>query len=337
MSKTPRQKNHQNTIHVFDYDPTNISEKAVEDIATCIPYKETPTVTWINIDNVPPFDDLNKLRLGFDLHPVIMENILDKNERPKIEIFDSYLYLTLKMISLGKNGKRISTEQISIIIANKFLITFQQGIEGDTFDHVRTLLRQGKSRIRSLGTDYLCYELMDSIVTNYFKILEDFGDKIEDLEEELVSRTSNNTLPKIYTLKREVLNLRKAIWPLREAVSILERGDTNLIQPATKIYLRDIYERLIQAIDTMETYRDILSSMLEIYLSSINNRISSVMKILTIITTIFMPLSFLAGFYGMNFKFLPGLSSIFGPIAIFALMITIVIIMLAFFKRKGWF
>jgi len=329
-------KNHSHKIHLFDYDKDHFEEKALNDIAICIPYKDSPTVTWINIDNAPKIGFLNKLRLGFDLHPLIVENILETNQRPKIEILDKYIYLILKMMSIDNAGKTVTSEQVSVVIADKFLLTFQEGINGDVFEPVRNMLRHEGTRIRTLGTDYLCYELMESTVSIYFKIVEDFGDQIEDLEEELVANPSPKTLQSIYAIKREMLELRKAVWPLREIISVMERTDSNLIKHSTKIYLRDIYERLIHLIDTVETYRDILAGMLDIYLSGINNRISSVVKILTIITTIFMPLTFLTGFFGMNFKYLPGLNSPRAPIILSLCMLGIMTLMLAFFRKRNW-
>lgn len=314
-----------------------MEEKETHDLADCVHYKNTPDVTWINIDNVPPLNFLSELGLGFDLHPVILEDIANPNQRPKIEILDDYIYLVLKMLTPDKAGKHVFvSEQVSIIMASKFVITLQQGVRGDAFDHPRELIHKEKTRIRSLGTDYLTYELIDGIVNNYFKVLEDFGERIEDLEAELIKNPGQKTLRSIYALKREVLGLRKAIWPLREVVDILERGDSRLIKKETRIYLRDIYDRVVQAMDTLETYRDMASGMLDIYLSSVSNRLNGVMKILTIITTIFMPLSFLAGLYGMNFRHMPGLDSPIGFDMMVGVMATVFIGMLLFFRKKGW-
>jgi len=331
-----KSKTIRNKIHVFDYDKDNLQEQEFKNISDCIKYKDTPTVTWINIDNAPRIPFLNKLKLGFNLHPIIIENILDTNQRPKVEILNRYIYVSLRMMSANTVQKTLVTEQVSIVIADKFLLTFQQGVAGDVFEPIRTMLRHSETRIRSLGTDYLCYELMESTVLNYFKVLESFGDQIEDLEEELMDSPSTRTLQSIYTLKREMLELRKAVWPLREIISSMERTENDLINRSAKIYFRDLYERLIHVVDTVETYRDILAGMLDIYLSGINNRISSVMKILAVITTIFMPLTFLTGFFGMNFKFLPGLDSTHAPFTISLCMLGIIIVMLGFFRKRHW-
>ena len=325
-----------NNIYIFDYDSEKIEEKKAFDINECIPYKETKTVTWINIDQVPPIFFLNDLQLGFDLHQVVVEDILNINQRPKVEELLDYIFLTLKMFSFDKKINKVISEQVSIVLAANFLITFQQGVKGDNFENIRKLLRQDKSRIRALGTDYLCYELVGSIISNYFNILEDFSGYIEKLEKEMIQKPTPSTLNKIYHFKRQILELRKSVWPLREIIHILERSESKLIKESTKIYLRDIYESLIQIVDIIETYRDILSGMLDVYLSSISNKTNSVMKVLTIITTIFMPISFLAGFFGMNFKYLPGIESLLAPLYISLLMITVFVSMLVFFKIKKW-
>lgn len=336
-TKISKKRLRDNLISIIDYSETHLEEKQTYDLADCVHYKDTPEVTWINIDNVPPLSFLSELGLGFDLHPVILEDITNPHQRPKVEILDDYIYLVLKMITPGKMGtKSFTSEQVSIIMASKFVITLQQGIRGDAFDHPRELIRKEKMRIRSLGTDYLTYELIDGIVGNYFKVLEEFGERIEGLEAELIKNPNQKTLRSIYALKREILSLRKAIWPLREVVDILERGDSPLIKKDTRIYLRDIYDRVVQAMDTLETYRDMASGMLDIYLSSVSNRLNSVMKVLTIITTIFMPLSFLAGLYGMNFVHMPGLDSPIGFDIMVGAMALVFVGMLLFFRKKGW-
>ncbi|MBI4427260.1 MAG: magnesium/cobalt transporter CorA [Candidatus Magasanikbacteria bacterium] len=337
QTKSGKKHLHNNLISIIDYNETHLEEKETYDLAECVYYKNTPEVTWINIDNVPPLSFLSELGLGFDLHPVIMEDIVNPNQRPKIEILDDYIYVVLKMLTPGKNPSQpFISEQVSIVMANKFVITLQQGVKGDAFDRARMLIRKEKTRIRSLGTDYLVYELIDDIVNNYFKVLEDFGERLELLESELIKDPSQKTLRSIYSLKREILALRKAIWPLREVVDILERGDSPLIKKSTRIYLRDIYDRVVQAIDTMETYRDMATGMLDIYLSSLSNRMNGVIKVLTIITTVFMPLSFLAGLYGMNFKYMPGLSAPWGFDVMVIVMLLVFWSMIIFFKKKKW-
>lgn len=343
----------QNSISVIDYSEKHLEEKTFCDLDECVHYKNTPEVTWINIDNVPPLDFLKELGLGFDLHPVILDDITNANQRPRIEILDDYIYIVLKMLTPGKkdddgnggsekseksSGSEFSflSEQVSIVLASKFVITLQQGVRGDAFDYARSLIRKEKSYIRQERTDYLVYELINDVVTNYFRVLEDFGDEVESLEAELIKNPSPQTLRSIYHLKQEILNIRKAVWPLREVVDILERGESPLIKKTTCIYFRDIYNRVTQVIDILETYRDTVSGMLDIYLSSVSNRLNSVMKVLTIITTIFMPLSFLAGLYGMNFRYMPGLGEPWGFFMMFGLMLLVAFFMIRFARKKKW-
>lgn len=331
-------------ISVIDYSPKHLEEKTVHKLSECVHYKDTPDVTWINIDNVPPLKFLQELGLGFNLHPVILEDITNPNQRPKAEILDDYVYIVLKMLipvdggCAGKNciGSSFFSEQVSIVVASKFLITLQQGIRGDAFDYARNLIRKEKTHIRHAGTDYLAYELINDVTTNYFKVLEDLGERIERLEDDLMKKPSSQTLNGIYSLKRDILEIRKAVWPLREVVDILERGDSSLIKKGTLIYLRDIYTRVTQVIDILETYKDTVSGMLDIYLSSISNRLNSVMKVLTIITTIFMPLSFLAGLYGMNFYYMPGLSNVWGFWVIVGVMLLVALFMVRYAKKRKW-
>ncbi|MFA4830818.1 MAG: magnesium/cobalt transporter CorA [Patescibacteria group bacterium] len=325
-----------NKIQVMDYSPDKCEEIIAKKIEDCVRYKDTPEITWINIDNVPPISFLNELRLGFNLHPVVIDDILNTNQRPKIEILDDYIFLAIKMLMIGEKNKKVVSEQVSIILSHKFVITFQQGIAGDTFEPVRHKIRQPETRIRSFGADYLAYELMNSVVSNYFNILESFSDRIEKLESETASNPTPRTLNNIHLLKRQLINFRRSVWPLRELISMLERSESPLIKKTTRIYLRDLYEQLVQIIDTLETYRDIMSGLLDIYLSSISNRTNAIVKVLTIITTIFMPLSFLTGFYGMNFLHLPGLQSPAGPIVIVIIMLSVLTTMLGYFKHKNW-
>ncbi|MBI5640616.1 MAG: magnesium/cobalt transporter CorA, partial [Nitrospirae bacterium] len=255
---------------------------------------------------------------------------------PKMEDYSDYLYIVLKMLYYDDKVKRIITEQISLICGPNFVISFQEGLEGDVFSAVRDRIRNNKGRIRKMGADYLVYSLLDAVVDNYFMILEKLGEDIEDLEEKLITKPTSETLHEIHYLKREMIFLRKAVWPLREVISGLERGESALIHESTRVYLRDVYDHTIQVIDTIETFRDMVSGMLDIYLSSISNRLNAVMKVLTIIATIFMPLTFIAGVYGMNFRHMPELDWQYGYPLIWLVMITIGISMLIFFRKKDW-
>jgi magnesium transporter len=270
------------------------------------------------------------------LHPLVLEDILTTDQRPKMEDYDEYLYIVLRMLYYNDDhDDEVTTEQMSLILGMNFVLSFQER-ESDIFTPIIERMRNGKGRLRRMGADYLAYALMDSIVDHYFVILEKLGEKIEYLEDQLVVQATPATLQQIHGLKREMIFLRKSVWPLREVVGRMERGGSPLIRESTLVYLRDIYDHTIQVMDTIETFRDILSGMLDIYLSSISNRMNAVMKVLTVIATIFMPLTFIAGVYGMNFKYMPELEWHWGYPAIWGLMVTIALFMLYFFKKKKW-
>jgi magnesium transporter len=322
-------------ITIMDYSEAHFQEKEVKTIEECLLFKDTPTVTWINIDGLHQVEILEKLGECYGFHPLVLEDILNTDQRPKIEDYGEYLYIVLKMLDQGNVNNEILTEQISIILGLGFVISFQERV-GDVFDPIRQRIRSGKGRIRKMGADYLAYALLDSIVDNYFIVMEKLGEKIEFLEEELVKRPVPETLQTIHHLKREMIFFRKAVWPLREVIGSLERGELPLVKETTRVYLRDVYDHTIQVIDTIETFRDMVSGMLDIYLSSVSNRLNAVMKVLTIIATIFMPLTFIAGIYGMNFKYMPELEWKWGYPAVWIAVILIGVSMLTYFKKKGW-
>ena len=319
----------------MDYDEAHFQEKEIKTIEECFLFKDKPTVTWINIDGLHQVEILEKLGECYGLHPLVLEDILNTDQRPKMEDYGEYLYIVLRMFNYNDKSSEIESEQISLVLGPNFVFSFQER-EGDTFNPIRDRIRNSKGRIRKMGADHLAYTLLDSIIDNYFIILEKLGEKIEFLEEEVVSRPKSETLQTIHHLKREMIFLRKGVWPLREVISGLERGESSLIKESTRIYLRDVYDHTIQTIDTIETYRDMVSGMLDIYLSSISNRLNAVMKVLTIIATIFMPLTFLAGIYGMNFKYMPELEWRWGYPTVWIAVILISVSMLIYFKKKGW-
>jgi magnesium transporter len=328
--KTERTK-----ITIMDYDEQNFQEKEAKTVEECFAFKETATVTWINIDGVHDSEVVGKLGNRFGVHPLILEDIMTTQQRPKMEDMGDYIFIVLRMLSLSEKKKEVRSEQVSLILGSNFVISFQE-MEGDVFDSVRDRIRTGKGRLRKMGPDYLAYALIDSIVDNYFLTLEKLGEKVEFIEEELVSDPGRKTLQEIHILKREMIYLRKSVWPLREVISGLERVESDLIKESTGIFLRDVYDHTIQVIDTVETYRDMLSGMLDMYLSSVSNRMNEVMKVLTIIATIFIPLTFIAGVYGMNFRYMPELGWRWGYFIVLGLMLAIGIMMVLFFKRKKW-
>ena len=323
-------------ITIIDYDEEQFAEKEVEKVEDCFPFKDKPSVTWINIDGVHQIDMIETIGKHFGLHPLVLEDIVNTRQRPKMEDFGDYIFVVLKMIYFDEKENVIKAEQVSLITGPNFVISFQER-EGDVFNAIRDRLRGSKGRIRKMGADYLAYALMDSVVDNYFVILETVGEKLEDMEEELMTNPTPETVHVIHNLKRDLILLRKAVWPLREILSGLERGESTLIHKSTRIYLRNVYDHTIQVIDAIETSRDMLSGMLDIYLSSVSNRMNEVMKVLTIIATIFIPLTFVAGLYGMNFQYMPELGWRWGYFAVLLVMVVIGIFMVAYFKRKKWF
>lgn len=323
-------------ISIIDYDERNFQEREAKTSEECFPFKDTPTVTWINIDGIHDVDIIDKIGKHFDLHPLIMEDIMNTEQRPKMEDFANYIYVVLKMLYYDDKENETKVEQVSVILGDHFVISFQER-RGDVFDSIRERIRNGKGRIRKMGADYLAYSLLDTIVDNYFTILEKLGDRIEELEERMVTDPKPKTLHEIHRLKREMVFLRKSVWPLRELINGLERGESPLIHKSTNIYLRDVYDHTIQVIDTIETYRDMLSGLHDTYLSSISNRMNEIMKVLTIIATIFIPLTFIAGIYGMNFEFMPELKWRWAYFIVWGVIIVIAIYMITYFKRRKWF
>jgi magnesium transporter len=323
-------------ITAISYKGEEFQEQKLDSLEACFPFKDKQEVTWIDIEGVHHAETLEKLGQCYGIHPLVLEDIMATDQRPKVEDFGSYLFIVLKMIRYGGGNGDIGIEQVSLILGKNYLISFQEGKEGDVFNPVRERIRMGKGRIRQMGPDYLAYALMDAVVDNYFSVLENLGEEIESIEERLIADPAPETLRTIHRLKREMIYLRKSVWPLREAVSALQRRESPLIAETTAIYLKDVYDHTIQVIDSIETFRDILSGMLDIYLTSINYRLNAVMKVLTIIATIFMPLSFIASVYGMNFKNMPELGWEYGYPALWGVMIAITVGMLLIFRRKKW-
>ena len=322
-------------IRLIDYDEEHFEERELSSIEACCGYEEKPSVTWINIDGIHELDVAETLGRHYDLHPLVLEDILNTDQRPKVEDYERYLFLTLKMITYEEKEKIVHVEQVSVILGSSFVISLQES-EGDVFDSVRERLRKGKGRIRKSGPDYLAYALMDAVVDNYFLVLEKIGEDIEELEEEVIRKPGPETVESIQNLKRELLYLRKSVWPLREAILSLEKGESPLIEDKTAIYLRDVYDHSIQIIDTVETFRDMVAGMLDIYLSGVSNKMNEIMKVLTIIATLFIPLTFIVGVYGMNFKYMPELEWHDAYFFVWAVMIAIAVLMLFYFRKKKW-
>lgn len=322
-------------IRILDYDEAQFEEKEAKTIEECLTFKDKSTITWINIDGIHQVEIIEKLGNYFGLHPLLLEDILNTEQRPKMEDYRDYIFIVLKMLYLGEANNEIEAEQVSLILGSNFVISFQER-RRDVFEPVRDRIRNAKGRIRKAGADYLAYTLLDAIVDNYFIILENLGETMEETEEQLTTNPNPETLQLIHALKKGMIFLRKSIWPLREVISGLERCESSLIHESTGAYLRDVYDHTIQIIDTVESFRDMISGMLDIYLSSISNKMNEVMKVLTIFASIFIPLTFVAGIYGMNFEFMPELKWHWGYFGILGVMALVGISLVVYFKRKKW-
>jgi magnesium transporter len=322
-------------IMIIQYSESDYVENEFDAFTECLPVDDRGGVTWINVRGVHQVKNLEKLGECFHIHPLVLEDILDLEQRTKIEDYEDYLYIALKTIRLVPDTEEIKSEEVSLILGPHYVISFYEG-NGDLFAPIRERLLQGQGRLRKMGADYLAYALIDLIVDDYFVKLETFSDKVEFLEDEVVIRPSPETLRYVHRFKNDMIMLRKSLWPLREVIARLERRESPLISDSLTIYLKDVYDHTIIAIEEVETYRDILSGMLDIYLSSMSNRLNEIMKVLTIIATIFMPLTFITSLYGMNFRNMPELSWQYGYFGVLGAMVVIAGSMLWYFRKKRW-
>ncbi len=322
-------------ITLFDYVDGELTEREIEQPDECAVYKKSDTVTWINVDGIQDVGVLEKIGKQYDLHPLVMEDILNTDQRPKVEDHDRYLYVVLKMLSYNDAEQEMAIEQLSLVIGDNFLLSFQDK-PGDVLDPLRERIRQAKGPIRKLGADYLLYAIMDEVVDHYFVVMEKLGEKIEQIEDIVAVKPKPDTLQQIHRLKREIIILRKAVWPLRELIGTLRHDATPLLQESTAIYFRDLSDHIAQIIDGVEAYRDMLSSMLDVYLSIMSNRTNGVMKVMALFSAIFMPLTVITGIFGMNFKDFPELEWRYGFQGTVVLMVVLAIGMVLFFRRKQW-
>ena len=323
-------------IRVLAYNSEKLVEKELNSIEECTAFKDQSDLNlWINVDGLDRIEVIEKLGSYFNIHPLTLEDVLHTGQRPKMDDYGSYIYTVLKIMLLDAEKEEIVTDQVSIIFGYNYILSFQER-EVDIFNPLRERLKNPASRLRKSGVDYLAYGLIDAVVDNYFLILEHFGEEIEDLEEELVISPRPETIKTIQDYKRDMIILRKSVWPLRELINGLHRSESELIKETTRIYLRDVYDHTIQVIDSIETYRDILSSMVDVYLSSLSYRMNDVMKVLTVIATIFIPLTFIAGVYGMNFENMPELKWRWGYPVVMIFMTAVAITMFTYFKKKRW-
>jgi magnesium transporter len=319
----------------MDYTVDSLQENADAALQACLALREKPSTSWINLYGLHDPELVIQLSDILDIHPLVREDILHTSQRPKFEDFEKYLYIVCRMVRWDDAKNQIESEQLSLVLGAAGLISFQER-PGDVFANVRERLRMGKGRIRGAGPGYLCYALLDAVVDNYFLVLEKFNDQIEDLEEELLDNPEPRHLQLIHELKRELIVTRRAVLPLREVIRGLLASESDLLDEQTEVFLRDVYDHTIQVADTVDSFRDLLSGLQDLYLSSISNRMNEVMKVLTIAATIFVPLTFVAGIYGMNFEFMPELKWKWAYPAFWVFILAAFVSMVVFFRRKKW-
>ena len=331
------------TIIVIDYNEANATRKQVTMPEACMPYLDNGSVSWVDVLGLGNQETWRQMNQVFKLHPLALEDVVNVPQRPKVEEYEDHLVMISRMVIPREDTTGFYSEQVSLILGKHYLLTVQEESEHDCFGPVRDRIRANKGIIRKQGADYLAYVLLDAIIDGFFPVLEDYGELIEELEDEVVVNPTRQTLEKIHQVKRELLTLRRAIWPQRDAINSLIRDGSDLISADVRVYLRDCYDHTIQVLDMVETYRELASSLMDVYLSSLSNRMNEVMKFLTVISTIFIPLTFIAGVYGMNFDReksplnVPELSWYWGYPACWALMIAISCGLVYSFWRRGWF
>ncbi|WP_397362363.1 magnesium/cobalt transporter CorA [Olleya sp. R77988] len=322
-------------LHVFDYNNEDYKEGDLDSVEEAFRFKDSETVTWFNLNGLNFVNEIETIGNHYKLHPLILEDIVNTSQRPKIDTYQDYIFIVLKMMYYDDSEKIIS-EQVSLVLGKNYVLTFQEA-EGDVFNSVRQRIKTKKGRIRSEGADYLLYALIDAIVDHYYAIIETMGNKIEDLEDDLFTGlTQEEIAQQIQNLKREVLKIRRAIFPLREIINRLEKNENGLIKEKTTHFFRDVYDHVIQVTETLDIYREMIWSLMDMYMTTISNKMNEVMKVLTIIATIFIPLTFIAGIYGMNFANMPELQYKYGYYIVWIVMIVVLVGMLVYFKRKKW-
>ena len=330
-------------ITLLDYNLSGIQKIDIHQPEDCIPYLDSESISWVDIGGLGGEEIWQRLKQVFNLHPLALEDIIHVPQRPKMEEYEDQIVVIARMVSLKQDGRSLMTEQISLVVGKNYLLSVQEEPYYDCLEFVRERLQSSRSQLRKSSVDYLLYSLMDAIIDGFFPILEMYGELIEGLEAEVVTSPSPQTLERIYQIKRELLELRRAIWPQRDAINALIRDSSDLVSHDVRIYLRDCYDHAVQVLDIVETYRELASSLTDIYLSLVSNRMNEVMKTLTIISSIFIPLTFIAGIYGMNFNpeesplNMPELNWYWGYVTTLGVMAIVAVGMVFFFWRRGWF
>lgn len=332
-------------ITLIEYDETSLEERPITDIDELKTHLDNERVTWINIDGLGDLNVLRVLGQRFNLHPLALEDVLDTGQRPKVEQYDGYLFIVLQMVYRNNEGKTCA-EQVSMFLGRTFLITLQEEAEFDVFEPVRARIRASSGQMRKLKADYLAYALLDSIIDHYYPVLEAVGVEIDQIEDDVVDRPLVRPINSLHQHKRTLTQIRRLIWPVRDVTNSLLHEETGLISANTKIFLRDCYDHSVQLMDLVESYRDVLSGLMEIHLSSVGLRTNEIMRVLTVISSVFIPLTFLAGVYGMNFAAerdgkklpwnMPELYQPYGYVICLALMLLVAVGQLIYFKKKRW-
>jgi len=322
-------------IRLIDYDQKNLEELELPTIGPAAKYLDSNTVSWINIDGLHDMDIMTKVGELFQLHPITLEDITNTDQRPKLVDYDEYLYIVLKMLFYDEKKQEIVAEQLSMVIGPNYLLTFQERI-GDVFEPVRQRIRKQKGRVRNFGPDYLAYILLDTIIDNYFYLIEALGDNIEDLEVELIDDSSPEKLSKLNFYKRELSYIRKSVFPAKDTISHLLRLDSELIGEEIKHFLKDLEDLAIQVNEALEVYRELLTDLLNVYHTNMGSKLNEIIKVLTIFSVLFIPLTFFAGIYGTNFEYLPELHFRYSYFIFWGVLLLIAVSMLYYFKRKKW-
>ncbi|WP_174626638.1 magnesium/cobalt transporter CorA [Candidatus Methylobacter favarea] len=326
---------HEHRISVVNYNSSAVERYIVNSIKEIPPLKSADTVTWVIIDGLKNVSIIDEIGQHYNIHALVLEDILNTHQRPKYEEFDDYLYIVIKALSLKNHDFQVQYEQISLLVLDKIVFTFKEK-PSEIFDPVLKRLDNGKSHMRGLGTDYLAYVIMDTVVDEYFGLQDTLDELIESVEDELMSYPSIQTLSSIQRIKRELIFIRRTVSPLRELLASIQRSESALLDEHNKRYFGDIYDHAIRVTEAMESYRDLIADMMDIYLSSISNKMSETMKVLTVFSSIFIPLTFIAGVYGMNFDYMPELKWKWGYPALWGVFIAIALFLLGYFKKKKW-
>jgi len=324
-------------IVLIDYTPERAIRKRNLTPEECIPYLETESISWVDVQNLGSEEILKQIGEVFKLHPLLLEDVVNVPQRPKVEQYENLVIVIAQMVFPKPNNEGFEVEQVSFVLGKKYLLTFQEEPTRDSFETVRDRIRNNTGKVRQSGVDYLTYLLLDAIIDGYFPVLEDYGERIEELEDRVVLKPNREILEEIHEVRRELLALRRAIWPLRSVIDILIRGGSDLIDSDVHIYFRDCYDHVIQLLDILETYRELASSLMDVYMSSMSNKMNEVINFLTIMSTIFIPLTFIAGVYGMNFENMPELTWEWGYFICLGVMAAIACSLIFFFWRQGWF